>query len=236
MFHSNEYEYKQRIKILERQLSKKQNECQELREEIEKIKKERPLDNVLVQRIFSLKRQLNQEQKAHAKDVKELQERIDVACEINAKLRHHNEESDRRSQEIADKHIDILATLMCLYPFTPDKDLEFEFGLSGPRIRFAAEALGVIKSPEARREAADYLKRQHIDFIERRGGDQGNHSATSKKIEKVAKNGRIIKTYDSIQDAADDNSCCRDSIKKHCYNFNKKRSYNRDGYTFKFKE
>ena len=80
MFQSNEYEYKQRIKILERQLNKKEYECQELREEIEKIKKERPLDNVLVQRIFSLKRQLDQEQKAHAKDVKELQERIDVAC------------------------------------------------------------------------------------------------------------------------------------------------------------
>ena len=125
---------------------------------------------------------------------------------------------------------------MCLYPYTPDKDLEFEFGLPADRIRYAAAALGAIKSPEARHEAVDYLQRQHRELIQRRGGDQGNY-ASAKPVEKVGKYGRLIKSYDSIREAATDNGLCEDTIKGHCIRYHKAKKYfTKEGFTFRFKK
>ena len=140
-----------------------------------------PSDDVLVLHIRRLEQELEKEKAAHKKDVEELNERIDVALEINSKLRQRGYvNTEQCNQQIVDDHIDILATLMCLYPFTPDKDLEFEFGLPVDRIRYAASALGAIKSPEARREAVNYLQRQHRELIERRGGDQRKNLLNNK--------------------------------------------------------
>ena len=173
--------FRQRIAELERRLNRSESECLMLREKIGKEEVERPCDDVLVMRIESLEAQLERERKAHRIEVEELKERIDVALEINAKLRNRPANDNCRSQEIADKHIDILATLMCLYPFTPDKDLVFEFGLPADRIREVARVLGVIKSKEARQEAVEYLRKQHIEFIQRRGGDQTKKKKKKKK-------------------------------------------------------
>ena len=217
-------------------IKKLEKENQQLREELVKKETQIPPDDVLVIRIHNLENALAREKAAHEKDVEELQDRLDVACEINAQLRNRYEDDDRRSQEIADKHIDILATLMCLYPYTPDKDLEFEFGLPADRIRYAAAALGAIKSPEARHEAVDYLQRQHRELIQRRGGDQGNY-ASAKPVEKVGKYGRLIKSYDSIREAATDNGLCEDTIKGHCIRYHKAKKYfTKEGYTFRFKK
>ena len=168
--------FRQRIAELERRLNRSESECLKLREKIGKDEAETPPDDVLVMRIESLEAQLQRERKAHRIEVEELKERIDVALDINAKLRNRPATDNGRSQEIADKHIDILATLMCLYPFTTDKDLVFEFGVPADRIREVARVLGVIKSKEARQEAVEYLRKQHIEFVERRGGDQTKNS------------------------------------------------------------
>lgn len=213
-----------------------ERENKELREALDNQKTSTPSDDVLVMRIRSLENELAKVRLAHKAEVDELKDRLDVACEINAKLRQRdNDDTERRNQQIVEDHIDILATLMCLYPFTPDKDLEFEFGLSGARIRYAAEALGAIKSPEARHEAVEYLQRQHRDMIERRGGDQGNHF--TKPVEKVARNGRVVATYNSVTDAVADNGYCPETIRAHCKRYGKKtRIYTKDGYTFRYKQ
>ena len=168
--------FRQRIADLERRLNRSESECLKLREKIGKEETETPPDDVLVMRIETLEAQLEMERKAHRIDVEELKERIDVAMEINAKLRRRqynniNNNSDV-SKQIAENHIDILATLLSLFPYTPTGDLMLEFGLPREKINYVASILGQIKSKEARKEAVEYLRKQHIEFVERRGGDQ----------------------------------------------------------------
>ena len=227
-------QFRQLINNLEERLRRSENEVLELRRKDRQEESEIPSDDVLVQRIILLRNDLEKERQAHAQDVKELKERLDTALEVNAKLRRHNEERDKISQHIADYHVDILATLMALYPFTPDKDLEYEFGIPANRIRDTAKVLGQIKSPEARREAVDYLQRQHRELIERRGGDKGNHS-NIKVVEKVARNGRVVATFDSAKDAADAYGWTDKTIREYCQDYSKKRRYTKEGYTFRYK-
>ena len=227
-------QYQQLISNLKERLRRSENEVLELRRKDRQEESEIPSDDVLVQRIILLRHDLERERQAHAQDVKELKERLDTALEVNTKLRRHNEERDKISQHIADYHIDILATLMALYPFTPDKDLEYEFGIPANRIRDTAKVLGQIKSPEARREAVDYLKRQHIEMIQRRGGDRGNHT-NIKVVEKVARNGRVVATFDSAKDAADAYGWTDKTIREYCQDYSKKRRYTKEGYTFRYK-
>ena len=47
-----------------------------------------------------------------------------------------------------------------------------EFGLPREKIRYVASILGQVKSKEARKEAVEYLRKQGIELVERRGGDQ----------------------------------------------------------------
>ena len=227
-------QFQQLISNLKERLRRSENEVLELRRKDRQEESEIPSDDVLVQRIILLRNDLEKERQAHAQDVQELKERLDTALEVNTKLRRHNEERDKISQHIADYHIDILATLMALYPFTPDKDLEFEFGIPANRIRDTAKVLGQIKSPEARREAVDYLKRQHIEMIQRRGGDRGNHT-NIKVVEKVARNGRVVETFDSAKDAADAYGWTDKTIREYCQDYSKKRRYTKEGYTFRYK-
>lgn len=227
-------QFQQMISNLKERLCRNENEVLELRRKDRREESEIPSDDVLVQRIILLRHDLEREIQAHAKDVQELKERLDTALEVNTKLRRHNEERDKISQHIADYHIDILATLMALYPFTPDKDLEYEFGIPANRIRDTAKVLGQIKSPEARREAVDYLKRQHIEMIQRRGGDRGNHT-NIKVVEKVARNGRVVATFDSAKDAADAYGWTDKTIREYCQDYSKKRRYTKEGYTFRYK-
>ena len=172
MSEEERWKYRQRIAELESRLSRKESECLKLREKLGKQETETPPDDVLVMRIESLEAQLQREREDRKREVDDLKERIDVALEINAKLRKKTAPEIGHSQEIADKHVDILASLMALYPFTPDKDLVLEFNIPVDRIRDLARILGVVKSTEARREAVEYLRKQHIEFIQRRGGNQ----------------------------------------------------------------
>ena len=234
MSEEERWRFRQRIAELERRLNRSELECLKLRDKIGKEEAETPPDDVLVMRIESLEAQLERERKAHRIEVEELKERIDVALEINAKLRNRPATDNGRSQEIADNHIDILATLMAAYPFTPDKDLEFEFGIPSYRIRDTARMLGQIKSPEARAEAREYLQKQHRELIQRRGGDQGNHKPRTRQVEKVDKKGKVLASYKSIVDAANRTGCTSKTIQKYC--LSEKTIYMKDGITFRYKD
>jgi len=222
------------------QVQSLQSEVHRLKQEIKRLRNAAqqpeplPDDDVLVQRICSLRDTIDKEREAHAKEIDDLKYRLDVAMEINTKLRQHNDEVDRRSQEIADNHIDILATLMAAYPFTPDKDLEFEFGIPVTRIRDTARVLGQIKSPEARAEAREYLQKQHLELIQRRGGDQGNHKPRTRQVEKVDKKGKVLASYKSIVDAANRTGCTSKTIQKYC--LSEKTIYMKEGITFRYKD
>ena len=174
-------QYIQRIQDLERKLMKSQNECLRLQSKLNESGESIPDDDVLIARIELLQSKLEKERAERKREVEDLKERIDVAMEVNARLRRDTCR-DLISENIADKHVDILASLMALYPFTPDKDLVLEFNIPADRIREVARVLNVTKSPDARREAVEYLRKQHIEFIQRRGGDR------SKSNKKAGKN------------------------------------------------
>ena len=226
--------YRRRIAELENRLNRSEAECLNLRKKLNSISDRSPEDDVLVAKIEHLQIELDNERKGRKQEVDYLNERLSVAMEINAKLRR-NTGREAVSQEIADRHVDILASLMALYPFTTDKDLVLEFNIPADRIREVARVLGVVKSPEARREAREYLQKQHIELIERRGGNQGNFPI-SKPVEKMSRNGRVIQTYDTIKEAEEDTGHAAKTIRNMCKDYDTKRKYTKEGYTFRFRE
>lgn len=231
--------YQKRIEELETKVMKLDYERSMLRSKLDKLKETDPEsepDDVLVQRICTLRNELDKEKEAHKKDVDDMKYRLDVAMEVNAGLRHRIDDEERKSQEIADRHVDILASLMALYPFTPTEDLSFEFGLPPNRISYVATALKVVKSKDERDQAREYLQKQGLQLVERRGGDQGNY-ADAKPVDKVGKYGRLIKSYDSMKAAAQDNGLCAETVREHCNRYHKaNKFFTKEGYTFRFKK
>lgn len=249
-------EYSKTIDILNRRISRLESEClsvrkdcrywqeraqilandnNSLREKLDEVKGKNPeanQDDVLVQRICTLRKELEKEREAHKKEVEELNYRLDVAMEVNADLRHRLDDHDKISQEIAERHVDILASIMALYPFTPTEDLTFEFGLQPNKISYVASALGVLKSKEERDAAREYLQNQGLQLMERRGGAQSNHFMSP--VEKVARNGRVIATYDSVTEAAEANESTPTTIRKYCNGA--KNGYDNDGYKYRYKK
>ena len=226
------------ISELQHKLRNSQSNEDKLRAKIKELKESgaqepEPSDDVLVQRICTLRDTIDRERDAHAKEVAELKDRLDTACEINAKLRNRYEDDDRRSEEIADRHVDILATLMAAFPFTPTEDLSFEIGLPAHRIRYVAEAFNVLKSKEKREEAREYLRKQQMELVDRRGGDQGHHYMRA--VEKVSKKGRVLATYRSVADAASRSGFSTTTIQKYCQAKDEKK-YTSEGFTFRYKE
>lgn len=230
--------YQNRINELETKVTSLDYERSMLRRKLDKLKEidpEQEPDDVLVRRICTLRNELDKEKEAHKKDVDDLKDRLEVAMEVNAGLRHRIDDEERKSQEIADRHVDILASLMALYPFTPTEDLSFEFGLPPNRISYVATALKVVKSKDERDQAREYLQKQGLQLVERRGGDQGNYP-DAKPVEKVGKYGRVIKSYDSLKAAARDNGLCAETVREHCNRYHKaNKLFTKDGYTFRFK-
>ena len=231
--------YENKIDTLEIKLANSNHEILQLRNNLMELQakedEQTPSDDVLVRRIITLQNELEAEKAAHRKEVEELQYRLDGALEVNAKLRMGIKDTDHRSEEIADKHIDILATLMSLYPFTPDGDLEMEFGLPRNKIKYVAQVLGGVKSKEARQEAVEYLAKQDRELIQRRGGAQPNHF--TKPVEQVAKNGRVINTFVSTTEAMEATGYDQTTVRKYCQRFNnrKERIYTKEGFTFRYK-
>ena len=213
----------------------------ELRAELEKRKakpEDTPPDDVLVYRIHCLEKELAKEKESHKKDVDDLKYKYDtVLNELNAYNRDYYD-ANKYAQDLTinDDMFDVLFTFINLYPFTTDGDIAYEFGIRVEQVRDIAKTLKLVKSTEARREAADYLRRQHLQLIERRGGDQGNH-VNIKPVQKMAKYGRVLKTYDSIKQAAEDTGMAYKTIQEHCaiYHTSRKR-FTKEGFTFRYKD
>ena len=72
---------------------------------------------------------------------------------------------------VTDNSFDVLFTLINEYPIGIDSDITENLGISTYMVKTIAKALRLAKSPEARREARERLKRHGIEMIERRGGD-----------------------------------------------------------------
>ena len=229
--------YQNRINELEAKVTKLDYERSVLRGRLDKLKETDPEsepDDVLVQRICSLRNELDKEKEAHKKDVDDLNYRIDTILDELNGYHEYCYDDHRHVQDLAinDEMFDVLFTFINLYPFTSDRDLAFEFGITKAQVKTIANILKMVKSPEARREAADYLQRQQRELIQRRGGDQGNHFM--RPVEKVARNGRVIETYDSVKEAAEANGFVVNTITNHCNG--KIKGYATDGYKYRYKK
>jgi hypothetical protein len=151
---------------------KRENE--KLRQALKERDEQQPSDDILISKIHRLKDQLDKEREAHRKKVEELEWRLkavtDIANGRNERL--YEDESQRRPIAVTDDSLDVLFTLINEYPIANDRDMTEEMGISITTLRYIAKVLRLVKSPEARREAKERLKRHGIDMIERRGGDQ----------------------------------------------------------------
>ena len=229
--------YQKRIEELEAKVTKLDYERSVLRGRLDKLKETDPEsepDDVLVQRICSLRNELDKEKETHKKDVDDLNYRIDtILDELNGNHEYCYDDH-RHVQDLAinDEMFDVLFTFINLYPFTSDRDLAFEFGITKAQVKTISNILKMAKSSEARREAADYLQRQHRELIQRRGGDQGNHFM--RPVEKVARNGRVVATYKSVSEAAEMNNLSHNAINNHCSG--KVKGYSNAGYKYRYKK
>ena len=217
------------------------SKLQELRIELEKRKakpEETPPDDVLVMRINDLRLQLKTEREAHRKEVDELKWRIDsLLDEVNNRHRLvYEDETEGHYIGVTDDTLDVLFTLINEYPIATDNDLSKEYGISMTTLKYIAKALNLAKNPEQRREARERLKQHNIDLIERRGGDQGNHS-NAIPVDKVGKYGKLLKSYSSMKEAEADCHIAAETIKAHCERYHKgKRYFTKEGFTFRYKK
>lgn len=163
-----------KIRRLQDQLSKSNSDCEFLRKKLNESGSDEPSDNVLVQRIDQLRSQLAKEREAHRKKVDELEWRLkavtDIANGRNERL--YEDEINGKPIAVPDDSFDVLFTLINEYPIHNDIDMSEELGISVTTLRYIAKVLRLAKSPEARREAKERLRRHGIEMIERRGGDQ----------------------------------------------------------------
>lgn len=159
---------------LQDQLNRSNRECEYLRQKLNDSGSDEPSDNVLVQRIDQLRSQLAKEREAHQKEIDELEWRLkavtDIANGRNERL--YEDETNGHYIGVTDDSLDVLYTLINEYPIANDRDMVEEMGISITTLRYIAKVLRLVKSPEARREAKERLKRHGIEMIERRGGDQ----------------------------------------------------------------
>lgn len=162
-----------RIFQLQDLLDRSNCDCEYLRKKLNENGIEEPSDNVLVQRIDQLRSQLANEREAHQKKIDELEWRLKYVTDIvngrNECL--YKDKTNDYYIGVTDDSFDVLFTLINEYPISNDVDMAEELGISVSTLRYIAKVLRLVKSPEARREARERLKRHGIDMIERRGGN-----------------------------------------------------------------
>jgi len=162
------------IRRLQDLLDRSNRDCEYLRKKLKESGSDEPSDNVLVQRIDQLRSQLAKEREAHQKQIEELEWRLkaltDIANGRNERL--YEDETNGHYIGVTDKSLDVLFTLINEYPIGIDVDIAEDLGISPHMVKTIAKVLRLAKSPEARREAKERLKRHGIEMIERRGGDQ----------------------------------------------------------------
>jgi hypothetical protein len=164
---------------------KKENE--KLRQALKERDEQQPSDDILMSMIRRLEDQLAKEREAHQKEIDELEWRLKAVTDIanGRNERIYEDETKGRKVAVTDNSLDVLFTLINEYPIHNDVDMAEELGISVSTVRYIAKVLRLAKSPEARREARERLKRHGIEMIERRGGDQTK--GKRKKINKKQK-------------------------------------------------
>lgn len=164
------------IRSLQDQLNRSNRECEHLRKKLRKSDSDEPSDDVLVQHIKQLQSQLIKEREAHQKEIDELEWRLKAVTDIanGRNKRIYEDETNGHPVAVTDDSFDVLFTLINEFPINNDVDTAEELGISVKTLRFIAKVLRLAKSPEARREAKERLKRHGIEKIERRGGDTSN--------------------------------------------------------------
>lgn len=172
-----------RILQLQDLLDRSNRDCEYLRKKLNENGIDEPSDNVLVQRIDQLRSQLAKEREEYKKKIDELEWRLESVTDI---ANGHNErfyeyETNANSVEVSDASFDVLFTLINEYPINNDRDTAEELGISISTLRYIAKVLRLAKSPEARREARERLKRHGIEMIDRRGGDQTKYKREKQK-------------------------------------------------------
>lgn len=179
-----------RIHQLQDLLDRSNRDCEYLRKKLNDSDEpsDEPSDNVLVQRIDQLRSQLATEREEHKKKIDELEWRLEAVTNIvngrNECL--YEDETNGHYIGVTDDSFDVLFTLINEYPISNDVDMAEELGISVSTLRYIAKVLRLVKSPEARREARERLKRHGIEMIERRGGNmtkdkRGKQKKTNKK-------------------------------------------------------
>ena len=226
--------YKRQIDELKLRLKKSEDECLILREKLDKEEAKIPSDDVLVAKIEHLQGELSREWAERKKEADYLKERLDVALtELNDYHREYNDSINYEAGvSVDDEMFDTLYTLINLYPFTTDGDLSFEFGITREQVKTIARILKLTKTKEARQEAADYLRRQHIELIQRRGGDQGKHG--EKPVEQISKRGKVMASFASAIEAAKATGYCERTVRTYCRR--KKKIFTKEGFTFRYKD
>ena len=124
----------------------------------------------LKKEVNRLMQQLTDESAAHRRDVDELKWRLEAVTDIANERCRCMDETKVRKIAVTDDLFDVLFTFINLYPYTTDIVLHEEFGISDNKIKALANALRLCKSKEARQAAREYLQRQGLDLVERRGG------------------------------------------------------------------
>lgn len=163
---------------------KRENE--KLRQAIKERDEQQPSDDILISKICRLEGQLDKEREAHKKEIDELEWRLkavtDIANGRNERL--YEDETNGHYIGVTDDSLDVLFTLINEYPIGIDGDIAEDLGISPHMVKTIAKVLRLAKSPEARREAKERLKRHGIEMTERRGGDHGNQFKKSKTNKK----------------------------------------------------
>jgi hypothetical protein len=149
-------------------------ENEKLRQALKERDEKQPSDDILISKIRRLESQLKEERGQHKKQVDELEWRLKAVTDIvnGRNERIYEEESQDSQIEVTDDSFDVLFTLINEYPIGIDGDIAEYLGISLNMVKTIAKVLRLAKSPEARREARERLKRHGIEMIERRGGDQ----------------------------------------------------------------
>ena len=163
-----------KLRRLQDLLDRSNRDNEYLRKKLNESDSDEPNDNVLVQRINQLRSQLDYEREAHRKQLDELEWRLKAVTDIanGRNKRIYEDETNGHPVAVTDASFDVLFTLINEYPISNDVDMAEELGISVSTLRYIAKVLRLVKSPEARREAKERLRRHGIEMIERRGGDQ----------------------------------------------------------------
>lgn len=158
-------------------------ENEKLRQAIKERDEKQPSDDILINKISRLENQLTKEHEEHQKQIDELEWRLKAVTDIANGRNERLYEAKTKGHQIAvpDDSLDVLFTLINEYPISNDVDMAEELGVSFTTLRYIAKVLRLAKSPEARREAKERLKRHGIEMIERRGGDQTKNKREEQK-------------------------------------------------------